>query len=77
MKQTIDDFLKATGIEAKAIEYAAQQDTCNAAHWLRWYKDTLKMFYRDTPKKEYSTELMRYVNFKREVEDLLGERLQL
>jgi len=84
----IDEFLNKTNLEDKVLEAAARGDSCNTAHWLREYKDIIKVIYSDIyymkeGKKKanmrilYGNDVQQYLTFKSEMEDILGERLQL
>lgn len=88
MAQTLDEFLDATDLENKTLEAAAKGDSDTTAHWLRTYKDVVKTYgtplhfvdygYRwNMIKKDYDKYKDMYFSFKKEIEEVLGERLYI
>lgn len=71
-----ESFLDKSGLEDKIIESAAKGDDNNTVHWLRTYKDIVKMHY-DIPNIVYNHIKIMYLNIKEEAEEILGEELQL
>jgi len=84
----LEEFLDLSGLENLVIEAAAKGDSNYTAHWLRQYKDVVKMYgYEiDDAKSDLDRNMARYTynknkdmyfTFKKEAEEILGERLQL
>ena len=82
----IEEFLDKSNLEDKILAEAAAGNDMMTVHLLRMYKDTVKMYGTEIyiapnkKKREEARELyFKYVDmyhiFKREVEEILGERL--
>ena len=84
----LEDFLDKTNLEDRILQEAAAGHDMMTAHWLRQYKDVVKMYgceideatsakQRKMARTTYFKYVDMYHTFKKEVEEILGERLQL
>jgi len=82
----LEMFLDKTNLENIILKEAAAGNAMMTAHWLRQYKDIVKMYgpaieearsskQRKIARHIYFTYVDMYHTFKREMEGILGERL--